>query len=495
MRPVNLATWRLGAVALSLSAGVAHAARDVPVGALVYEVSPGPSGPNVVAPSTGAPASAFLSRRAVTAWVQAAARSVSAYFGRFPIAARVVVIPARAGSVGHGETFGRPVATIRIALGPATTEGDLSRDWVLTHEMVHLAFPSVRAQPWLEEGVATYVEPIARAKSGVAPADAVWRWLVWGLPKGLPDGRDHGLDSADTWGRTYWGGALFCFLADVEIRRVTHDRRSLGDALRAVLETCGGVSSDAAIDAVLSAGDGAIGHPVLRELYDRLGTKPGTVDLPALFRLLGVRASGGGVLFDDAAPYAAIRKGIATDETSAPGRHEAAVGDAVDRGSRNVASLRCLLKMAMASLRFAPRRKFPEARDRDERDEARRFVQSSEPPQNTQRVLPVRPPRIRRLALLGDARPVRLRRVLPARDVAVSLRPADPLSRTGPRDFLSFPRSPRFSCPSDQPVGAFALTRSGSRTGGRRISWASVGRRMPSGGAGRPTAWPVSADR
>jgi hypothetical protein len=181
--------------------------------------------------------------------------------------------------------------------------------------MVHLAFPTVRSQPWLEEGVAVYVEPIARAKAGTASTRNVWKWLVWGLPKGLPAGQDHGLDAEDSWGRRYWGGALFCFLADVEIRRATDNRRSLGDALRAVLDRLGGVSTSATIDEVIAAGDGAAEHPVLRELYDRLGKKPGTVDLAELFRVLGVSGTGDGLRFDDGAPYASIRRALPTDAT------------------------------------------------------------------------------------------------------------------------------------------------------------------------------------
>ena len=43
-------------------------------------------------------------------------------------------------------------------------------------------------------------------------------------------GGGFGLDNTHTWGRTYWGGAMFCLLADVEIRRRTHNRRGLQDA-------------------------------------------------------------------------------------------------------------------------------------------------------------------------------------------------------------------------------------------------------------------------
>jgi hypothetical protein len=39
------------------------------------------------------------------------------------------------------------------------------------------------------------------------------------MPKGLPQAGDQGLDNTDTWGRKYWGGAMFCLMADIEIRR------------------------------------------------------------------------------------------------------------------------------------------------------------------------------------------------------------------------------------------------------------------------------------
>ena len=43
---------------------------------------------------------------------------------------------------------------------------------MLTHEMVHLAFPSVDDKHhWIEEGIATYVEPIARIQAGNLKAE------------------------------------------------------------------------------------------------------------------------------------------------------------------------------------------------------------------------------------------------------------------------------------------------------------------------------------
>ena len=66
--------------------------------------------------------------------------------------------------------------------------------------MVHLAFPSMTGHEWIEEGLATYVEPLARARAGLIPPDEIWRWLLWGLPKGIEGIGRRGLDEARSWG-------------------------------------------------------------------------------------------------------------------------------------------------------------------------------------------------------------------------------------------------------------------------------------------------------
>ena len=127
---------------------------------------------------------------------------------------------------------GRRVGTARRSRSPSAGQAhssDFTDDWVLTHEMVHLAFPSVPEEHhWIEEGSATYIEPIARARAGDLTPEKVWGDLVDGLPQGLPQPGDRGLDFTPTWGRTYWGGALFCLLADIEIRKRTANQEGSG---------------------------------------------------------------------------------------------------------------------------------------------------------------------------------------------------------------------------------------------------------------------------
>jgi hypothetical protein len=196
-------------------------------------------------------------------------------------------------------------------VGRSATEADLARDWVLTHEMIHTGFPNMpRTQRWLEEGIATYVEPIARARAGTLSDEEVWKGLVDGLPKGMPRPGDPGLDEARTWGSTYWGGALFCLLADLQIRERTGNRRSLDDALRGINAGGGSIAVRWPLRRALDAGDRATGTRVLRDLYGKMGEAPMRVDLDDLWRRLGVVADGRDVRFDDRAPLAAVRRSI-----------------------------------------------------------------------------------------------------------------------------------------------------------------------------------------
>jgi len=254
-----------------------------------------------------------LDDAALDRWIDLSARAIDAYYGHFPVKRLLLVItPASfGGDTAEGRTLAGGGATILLGVSERMTPADTTRDWVLTHEMTHLASPSLpRTQHWLEEGIATYVEPIARAEVGTITAEEVWRGLVDGLPNGEPVEGDRGLDNTHTWGRTYWGGAMFCFVADVEIRKRTQNRASLETALRGVLDGLGSGETRATLDDFLRAGDRAIGVPVLEELHARLGGKAETIDLAKVWSDLGVRDANGKIAYDDAAPSAAIRRAM-----------------------------------------------------------------------------------------------------------------------------------------------------------------------------------------
>jgi hypothetical protein len=254
-----------------------------------------------------------VSNQDLKQWVSWAADSVKTYYGRYPVpGVRLQIIPTSGEGVRGGTTFPAPEGGfIRIHVGAETTMADLGQDWMLTHEMVHLSFPSVAEQHhWIEEGIATYVEPIARVRAGHLDAHEMWFELVRDLHKGLPQSGDEGLDHTHTWGRTYWGGALFCFLADVEIHKQTNNAKGLDDALRGILKAGGDIRKDWELTDALRIGDQATGVSVLVPLYGKMKDQPYDVDLSAIWKDLGLERAGDTVHFVDSAPLAKTREAI-----------------------------------------------------------------------------------------------------------------------------------------------------------------------------------------
>jgi predicted metalloprotease with PDZ domain len=262
------------------------------------------------------PGESALDRPALLAWVERAAGDVAGYYGRFPLPRTLVIlIPGGRRAVGFGTTMGNGGGSIMIWVGAAASETDLRRDWVLTHEMVHLGLPNLpRAQHWMEEGLATYVEPIARARRGHLSVEEVWTDLVRRTPQGVPG--SGGLDANRGFGAIYWGGALFWLLADVEIRERTDNRKSLEDALRGIRDAGGSIAVTWPVERTLEAADRAVGVPVLGPLYARMAQSGEKVDLGALWARLGLEDAGG-IRFRDDAPLARIRRAITTPPAAA----------------------------------------------------------------------------------------------------------------------------------------------------------------------------------
>ncbi len=253
-----------------------------------------------------------LSDRDVLDWIAASANAVAAYYrGNLP-AHRVLILVMNGGKgPTRGETLGGGGPAILVRVGEGVTHANTRSDWVVTHELLHVNFPDLgRAHTWLTEGLATYIEPIARARVGLLDVAKVWHDLIEGLPQGLPKKGDQGLELTSTWGRTYWGGALFCLNADIEIRERTKNDHSLDDVLLAIAQLGASVQSHWEISQVLDVGDRATGTRVLHELYNQLALKPGTVKLSEFFSSLGIVLHGDAIAFRDDAPQAKIRRSI-----------------------------------------------------------------------------------------------------------------------------------------------------------------------------------------
>lgn len=126
----------------------------------------------------GGPAPARLTvvspRRAFTlsgadhaGWVHENAELIGAFAGAFPVDATLIVLIPIPGD--GGPVFGRVQPSIAPTLlafvGASSATSALEEDWILVHELLHLTFPPVSQRDrWIDEGIATYFEPVLRAR-------------------------------------------------------------------------------------------------------------------------------------------------------------------------------------------------------------------------------------------------------------------------------------------------------------------------------------------
>jgi predicted metalloprotease with PDZ domain len=235
----------------------------------------------------------------------------------------VVPVPGEQ-EVVFGRVLSLAGASVALLFGTDTPASGVRQNWVVVHELFHLECPSfVGEGRWLEEGLATYYEPILRERAGWMTEADLWTYFVREMPRGLRHAGDPpDLESRDDIDATYWGGALFALFADVRARAVTHGARSLDGVVRVVFFNHGGASSTARIADFLKYAEVATGTQVVTEVFDSWAVRGENVDLDALWAQLGVdgvedaRAHGATVTLRNDAPLAAVRRGISTTSRS-----------------------------------------------------------------------------------------------------------------------------------------------------------------------------------
>ena len=155
-------------------------------------------------------------------WATRSADAVTSLYGGFPLVPTQVSIVGRPGAQVHfGFTRAATGGSIVMHVGEETDDRAFAEDWMLTHEMVHLGFPSLPiSHRWIEEGFATYGELLAKRESGQASVAETWGQLTRYLPTGAAANDRDTLERAVTWSRIYWGGAAAWFSFDVALAKV-----------------------------------------------------------------------------------------------------------------------------------------------------------------------------------------------------------------------------------------------------------------------------------
>ncbi len=252
---------------------------------------------------------------AMKTWISDAANVVTSLFGRFPVdKASLFVVPAPGeDEVVFGKVLSLSGASVVLVVGDRMPATSRHADWVLVHEMFHLGFPTFRGEGrWLGEGLATYYEPILRARAGWTSEVDVYKQFARNMPRGAGKGsRALPLAQRDDTDSIYWGGALFCLVADVRIREETRGRRSLDDVVRASLARGGDATRVWTVAEVVKLADQITGTTVVSDMVDRYVQHGDRIDLEGLLFALGVEKDESGlVALEDARPLSWVRKGI-----------------------------------------------------------------------------------------------------------------------------------------------------------------------------------------
>ena len=247
----------------------------------------------------------------VVAWVRDCARAVARFWNGFPVRNTTVMVIPVAGRSGvvFGKVLPESSPGVVILLGEHTTPSSLFDDWVLVHELFHLGVPSFKGEgKWLDEGLATYYEPLIRARAGWMSEDEVWEQFTRAMPQGLPAVETSGLENAQAYREIYWGGAIVSLLADLAVRRKSDGRVGLEDGLRSVLQAGGDASEVWRLDRVTRLVDRTTKTRTLTTLtraHARRGTR---VRLKDVWQSLGITRRGNSVVLEQGTPKARLRR-------------------------------------------------------------------------------------------------------------------------------------------------------------------------------------------
>lgn len=251
-----------------------------------------------------------LSDAEIREWICDQTSAVEQYYGQFPVRQLNIRLRPVSGksSLSYGNAFPGNPPRINIFVGTEVSKKTMLNTWVLIHEMTHLAFPSLPdEQRWMEEGMATYIEPIIRVEAGIMSIEDLWKELMENTPKAVL-GYSTGLDDTRSFDRLYWGGALFWLLTDIQLRKETGNRIGLKQVFRHILQRGGDISSDWAPKELLQRVNTFTKTSALEILYKKMGANYFAPDLSTLWSDLGIHLAGQTVVFDNNSELAAIRQ-------------------------------------------------------------------------------------------------------------------------------------------------------------------------------------------
>lgn len=254
-----------------------------------------------------------IERQALLDWVAQAGAAVADLYDGFPVSrAQALIVPTRGPGVVFGNAAQGGGNSVALLVGTEVKADALRDDWVAVHELLHLGMPMVDdAARWLSEGMATYYEPVMRARAGwITPARAWWL-LHEGFQRGQTRGggrtlakESRDMDQTRAYWRVYWAGAAIALIADVALRQQP-GAPTLDQQMRAIRACCLDAPRRWPAEDLLARIAVAGAVPDLADIAGRYTGAAAFPDLTATYAALGLRVDAGNQLVvstsDDAA--------------------------------------------------------------------------------------------------------------------------------------------------------------------------------------------------
>ncbi len=233
-------------------------------------------------------------------WLEANIDAVSAVHGRFPVPRlQLLVVPLGAGDepVPWGQVTRGGGDAVHLYVDQRQSESVFLDDWVLSHELSHLFHPPMNGDArWIYEGLASYYQYVARARTGMLTPRQAWAGLHSGFERGRRGGRPgrslndatENMHREQAYMQVYWSGAAIFLLADLQLRRDSGGAQSLDRVLADFHACC--LPSDRLWrgDEFLHELDRLSGTRVFSRLAETYGDSDRFPDLNEAYRQLGL---------------------------------------------------------------------------------------------------------------------------------------------------------------------------------------------------------------
>jgi hypothetical protein len=195
-------------------------------------------------------------------------------------------------------------------------------DWTPTHEMSHLFIPNPgKDHRWMGEGLASYMQNILRARSGMQSQKTAWRKIYEGFQRGLDEHRNDPITLTQASRRKYgrgrssimrvhWGGVAFYLNADIELRRQSGGRQSLATVLKKMRDCCLVRNQKMNGGKLVRLYDELSGTTVFTDLYKKYTTQTSFPEFRTALSALGISVVNDKVVLGGNSDQVALRDSI-----------------------------------------------------------------------------------------------------------------------------------------------------------------------------------------